>query len=93
MEHRGLQARDLVEMTGADKSNVSRWLNKGALPKGEHLLALADGLEAESIASLFRHPDDDWMARLFQQKQLEAEERERAKAIIDAAFPDKAIGG
>jgi transcriptional regulator with XRE-family HTH domain len=81
---------DLVKATGADKSTVSRWF-QGQMPGIEYLPTIAAALGREDIASLFRDPDDDWMAEMFRKKQLEKEDQKRAIAILDAAFPDKAM--
>lgn len=45
-----------------------------------HLIALAGFLEAGEPAALFRHPDDDWIARLFRNRT--AEQRKRFMEII-----------
>jgi hypothetical protein len=41
-------------------------------------------------AALFRHPDDDWLARFFRGKS--EEERYRIRQILEAAFPTKKAG-
>jgi transcriptional regulator with XRE-family HTH domain len=85
-EKRGLTQADLSRSTGADKGLVSRWFS-GTLPSERNLLLLADALEAEEPANLFRHPDEDWLARLFRDRPRE--ERERMIRTIETAFPRK----
>lgn len=87
MELRGVKPADITEAIGADKSLISRWLNKGVLPGKNYLEALAGFLGAEEGAALFRHPDDDWLARFFRERN-EAD-RARARAILEAAFPKR----
>jgi transcriptional regulator with XRE-family HTH domain len=85
-ERRGLTQADIVRVTGIDKSNVSRWF-KGVVPRHEHLLILVGCLGASEPSDLFRHPDDDWLARLFRDRTRE--ERERMIKTLEAAFPRK----
>ena len=66
---RGLRQVDLVRELPVDKSTVSRWF-AGSLPKEEHLAALAELFQIE-VSALFRHPDDDWIARLLQGRSKE----------------------
>ena len=82
-EKRGMRQADLAEALSADKSVVSRWFN-GSTP-AEHWqakLALLFNCEPEA---LFRHPDDDWITKFF--KGRSADEIERIKATLEAAFP------
>lgn len=65
-EHRNLQQVDIANEVGADKSLVSRWFS-GTLPKPDYLVKLA-ALFGTDIPGLFRHPDDDWLARLFRDR-------------------------
>jgi len=74
-ERRNLKQADIVALTGADKGLVSRWF-KGVLPKQNYLDMLASIFEID-VASLFRHPDDDWLAQFFRDRT----EAERDKAI------------
>ena len=85
-ELRGLSQTDIAEAINVDKSTVSRWFG-GASPFTKHQEALAElfGCDPES---LFRHPDDDWISRFLRSRTHE--ERERIKAILEAAFPAKA---
>jgi hypothetical protein len=83
---RGQKQADIVRGLGVDKSTVSRWFD-GAVPSEVHLIALADYLEAEEPAALFRHPDDDWLARFFRERSQD--EADRMKAMLEAAFPRK----
>jgi transcriptional regulator with XRE-family HTH domain len=84
-ERRGLRQTDLADELGADKSSVSRWY-RGATPALEWQEKLAALFHVEREA-LFRHPDEDWFARFFADKT--AEQLERAKRMLEAAFPDE----
>jgi transcriptional regulator with XRE-family HTH domain len=86
-ERRHLRQADIVREIGVDKSNVSRWFS-GALPSEENIRALAALFELDEPAALFRHPDEDWMARLLRGRSTE--ERERAKQMLELAFPPRA---
>lgn len=85
-EKRDKTPTDIAEATGADKSLVSRWLNDGVLPREFYLEQLAELFETERD-SLFRDPDDDWLAKFFKDKN--EEERARAFLILKNAFPEK----
>ncbi len=84
---RQIKRSQIIKDLGVDKGTVSRWFN-GSLPLEKHLIPLAELLAAPEPASLFRHPDDDWIARFFRERQ--ADERERAIRMLDAAFPRRA---
>ncbi len=85
-EYRGRKQADISRDTGIDKSQVSRWFDdeKPSTPNANSLEILADYFETEPEA-LFRHPDEDWLARFFAGRKRE--EVERIKATLDAAFP------
>lgn len=87
-ERRDLTQADLARELGADKSVVSRWFN-GTTPGIEWQKQLADLFHCEP-ESLFRHPDDDWLSRFFQNRSRE--EVERIKTMLEAAFPHKKTG-
>jgi transcriptional regulator with XRE-family HTH domain len=89
-EVRQMSQADIARELGADKSIVSRWFNgtTPGLPWQEKLAAL---FQMESPESLFRHPDDDWIANLF--RRLRREEVERAKRMLEAAFPRTGTDG
>lgn len=80
---RNMRPRDLVDSIGVDKSTVSRWFD-GALPKPDHLIALADAFHTD-VPSLFRHPDEDWIAHLLRDRT--PEERVRIQKLIELTFP------
>ncbi len=84
-ELRGLAQSDLARELSADKSVVSRWFS-GSTPGVEWQEALAKLFSVEPDA-LFRHPSDDWISRFFAGRR--AEEIERMKALLEAAFPKK----
>ena len=85
-EKRRMRQVDIVEgLNGlVDKSTVSRWF-AGSAPESKHLLALAELFQLEEPVSLFRHPDDDWLARFFRGRS--EEERYRIRQMLEAAFP------
>ena len=84
-ERRGFDTQaKLINALDADKSVVSRWYN-GSSPSREWQDKLADLFQCEPEA-LFRHPDDDWMARFLRKRS--DEEIKRVKQILRAAFPD-----
>jgi transcriptional regulator with XRE-family HTH domain len=83
-EHRGFtRAVDLAAALEIDKSVVSRWYS-GSTPNQESQEKLAELFHNER-ESLFRHPDDDWMAKFFRDRSHE--ELERMKTMLEAAFP------
>lgn len=83
-EHRGFTRQvDLATELGADKSVVSRWY-KGTSPTEDWQNRLAALFQCEP-ESLFRHPDDDWFARFFRNRQRE--ELDRMRRMLEAAFP------
>lgn len=88
MEKFGLKAVDVSTEIGVDKSVVSRWLS-GSTPgeQNQERLAALFHIDRES---LFRHPDDDWLAKFFSNRSRE--EMERIKATLEAAFPRKQTG-
>lgn len=85
-ERRKLKQADIARQLDADKSVVSRWFD-GATPSPDYQVRLAALLvgDAESSESLFRHPDDDWIVKFFRDRS--ADEVERIKATLEAAFP------
>lgn len=83
-EKRGIESQaELAAELGVDKSVVSRWF-AGSTPSEEHQEKLAAFFQTER-ESLFRHPDDDWLSRFFRDRN--ADELERMKAMLEAAFP------
>lgn len=88
-ERRGLSQADLARELEADKSVVNRWYS-GTTPGVEYQRKLAALLigDEEATESLFRHPDDDWLARFFAGR--DEEEIERIKRTLEAAFPRRA---
>ena len=88
-EARGHKQVDIVNHLGVDKGLVSRWF-KGIVPKPNYLNALADFFELSDISSLFRHPDDDWLARFFRDKT--EEQKEQAIDMLKIMFKEKRTG-
>lgn len=89
-EHRGfMKAVDLATALEVDKSVVSRWYS-GSTPSEESQEKLA-GLFHCDREAIFRHPDDDWIAKFFRDRSQE--ELKRMKTMLEAAFPrDKKSG-
>jgi hypothetical protein len=84
--HRGFAHQsELASELDADKSVVSRWY-AGTTPGTEWQERLAALFDCEP-ESLFRHPDDDWLARFL--KGRERDEIERIKKTLESAFPRK----
>lgn len=77
---------DVTRETGVDKGTVSRWF-AGTIPRKPHLILLAGVLNLEEPADLFRHPDEDRLAKLFRGR--DEEERKRMIATLETAFPRK----
>lgn len=86
-KHRHLKQADIARGLDVDKSTVSRWF-EGAIPVEKHLTALTGFLEAEEPAALFRHPQDDWLARFFRGRS-EAQ-RQRVINILKASLEEAA---
>lgn len=75
---------EFVAALGADKSVVSRWYS-GATPSLEWQAKLVAFFELDDREALFRHPDDDWIARFLRGRT--EDERKRMKKMLEAAFP------
>lgn len=73
-EKRGKKQADIVRDLGIEKSTVYRWFADGVIPTEKHLVPLASYLSAPEVVALFRHPDDDWLARMFVDKTEEQKE-------------------
>ncbi|MFT4095902.1 MAG: helix-turn-helix transcriptional regulator [Rhodoblastus sp.] len=82
-ETRGLKQADLARELDADKGLVSRWFG-GSTPGPDWQEKLAAFFDIEPDA-LFRHPDDDWLARFLRNRPRE--EIDRIKNTLEAAFP------
>lgn len=80
-----MKQADVARATGADKGLVSKWF-KGVLPGEAYLEQLAALFHTERDA-LFRHPDEDWLAKFFRDRLHGEEERKRALRILNEAFP------
>lgn len=83
-EKAGRSQADIVRATGADKGSVSGWFNKDTIPSERYLKPLADFLGAPEVLSLFRHPDDDWLAKMFRDKT--DEQRDAAVQMLKIFF-------
>lgn len=82
-EARGVNQAQIVKDLGADKSVVSRWFS-GTTPGRDWQEKLAAYFHCEP-ESLFRHPDDDWIARFLRGRSKE--ERDRIKQSLELIFP------
>lgn len=87
-EKRNLKQADIVREIGADKGLVSRWFD-GTVPKAEWLDKLAE-MFGTDVHGLFRHPDDDWLAKLFRDKTQE--QREQAINMLRLLFKEGRTG-
>ncbi|MBX5206722.1 helix-turn-helix transcriptional regulator [Rhizobium sp. NZLR11] len=81
-EKRQLSQADIVREIGADKSLVSRWFS-GTNP-GKEWRPKLEALFGADEGGLYRHPDDDWLARFFRDKT--AEERRKAVELLEMFF-------
>jgi transcriptional regulator with XRE-family HTH domain len=80
---RRLSQADLAREIGADKSVVSRWFS-GTTPGVDWQEKLAALFHCEPEA-LFRHPDDDWIAKFFEDRSRD--EIEKMKGMLKLMFP------
>lgn len=87
-EKRQLKQADIVREIGADKGLVSRWFD-GTVPKAEYLEKLAE-MFGTDVHGLFRHPDDDWLARFFRDKT--EEQRDKAIQMLRIMFQEGKTG-
>jgi transcriptional regulator with XRE-family HTH domain len=90
MERYGVTRGEIVEALGVDKSQLSRWLdeNRPSTPSPEWARKLGEFFgKGHDTVDIFTDPDVDWMSRLLQGRS--ADEKERIKAMIEAAFPAK----
>lgn len=78
---------DVARELDVDKSQTTRWF-QGQLPQPAYQKKIATlfGIEPEA---LLRHPDDDWVARMFAGR--DAKEREHMKRSIETTFPPKPL--
>jgi transcriptional regulator with XRE-family HTH domain len=81
-ERRHLKQADIVRELDVDKGVVSRWFS-GVIPSDKYLEPLA-GLLETSVTGLFRHPDDDWIAKMFRDRT--EEQKEGAIKMLKAFF-------
>ncbi len=88
-EKRGLKQADIAKEIGADKGLVSRWFS-GTIPKAGYLIQLRALFHAEEVSSLFRHPDDDWVAKLFKDKS--DRQRDQAIEMLSLLFREDGTG-
>ena len=89
-EKRGKRQADIVRDLGIEKSTVYRWFAEGVIPTEKHLVPLAGYLGAPEVVALFRHPEDDWLARMFINKT--EEQKEAAVQMLKLFFQQTEIG-
>lgn len=73
---RQLTQKDFIKDLEVDKGTVSRWFS-GTTPRDPALQRLAEYLGAgdpPDKEALFRHPDDDWVLRLFRQQSEDTQD-------------------
>lgn len=87
-ERRGVRQADIVRELGADKGAVSRWFADDIIPTEKYLKPLADYLGVDEVIDLFRHPDDDWLKKMFHDKT--EEQREAAIEMLKIFFRNSA---
>ena len=90
-ERRQMRQVDVVEALQGlvDKSTVSRWF-AGKMAQADHLEALRELFSLDAVADLFRHPDEDWLAKFFRERS--EDERYRIRQVLEAAFPKAKAG-
>ncbi|WP_244316744.1 helix-turn-helix domain-containing protein [Pannonibacter tanglangensis] len=82
---RQLTQADVARQLNVERSTVKRWYD-GTIPtRSDHLEQLAELFALDDPSMLFRHPDDDWMARLFEGRTKD--ELDRMIQMLDLAFP------
>jgi transcriptional regulator with XRE-family HTH domain len=84
-EVRHLSRQDIINELDVDKGQVSRWFN-GQLPQ-PRMQARLEALLDLPRNGIFRHPDVDWLSRLFEGR--DKEERDRMKQSIELAWQRK----
>lgn len=89
---RGFRQVDIVrafadDAEPVDKSTVSRWFG-GTIPIPKHLERLAVILDLDSPAALFRDPSMEWLRDFLRDR--DADEQERIRKTLEAAFPRRA---
>lgn len=90
MERYGVTRAEIVEAIDVDKSQLSRWLDeqRPSTPSPEWARKLGEFFgKGHDTVDIFVDPDVDWMSRLLRGRS--ADEIERIKAMIEAAFPAK----
>lgn len=90
MERYNVNRADIVEELGVDKSQLSRWLDEDrpSTPSREWAKRLGEFFgKGHDPVDIFVDPDVDWLSRLL--KDRSPDEKERIKAMIEAAFPAK----
>jgi transcriptional regulator with XRE-family HTH domain len=85
-ELRGMKPVDLATELGVEISQVTRWF-AGQMPRKDTQLRLAQLFAGEDAQPevILRHPDDDWLAKFF----ADRDEAERAKIrqAMELLFP------
>jgi hypothetical protein len=82
-DHRQVKKAAIARHLGINKGTVTNWF-QGSVPSDKWIDPLAEFL-GTTREGLFRDPHDDWFVQFFRNKS--ADERERAKQMLEAAFP------
>lgn len=81
---------EFAKEVGADKGQVSRWLDetRPSTPSRDWQIKLGIFFGGEDDpADIFRHPDDDWIAKFFRDRK--PDEIEHIKKSMETTFPPK----
>lgn len=82
-DHRNLKRADIARKLSVDKGTVTKWF-QGTIPSDQWIYRLAE-LLGTTRDGLFRHPDDDWLARFFRERS--EEDRKKAIRVLETIFP------
>lgn len=80
-EKRGVTRAAMARALGVEKSTVGRWFD-GSLPLEKYVVMIADILEVDEPNALFRHPDNDWLARLL--RRTPEKDKDATRKAIEA---------
>ncbi|MEY9098865.1 transcriptional regulator with XRE-family HTH domain [Sinorhizobium fredii] len=83
-QRKGMKQVEVALRIGATQGLVSRWF-AGTVPSTDYLQKLAD-LFGTDIHGLFRHPDEEWIARLLRGRS--PAERQKAVEMLMLLFKD-----
>lgn len=84
-EKKNISQAEVSRAVGANKSVTSRWFT-GMVPKTEYLEKIA-ALFGTDVHGLFRHPDEEWIAKLIRSKT--GKDREQIIKALKELFPEE----